>query len=347
MKITFLGDISLNNIYEKMYVKKEKPFTDVAGALKDSIVVGNLECLARGKQGVNELKKPRLETGLETLNYLKEFHLQVACLANNHVFDHLEDGFHKTVKFLAQNKIHMLGASLGNDNYKEPLIIEKRGIKIGLLNYVSEDTNPKPPKHIKIRVNWFDFETVVNDIKRLRQQVDHVVLILHWGGRVEGGLFPDWYQPKIARKLIDEGADLIIGHHSHTIQPYEVYKGKYIFYSLGNFCFSNIFHEGKLYSRLSKTQKIGMVSHITFYKNSYDVEINFIKIDKGFIKRIKEPYKILFVHKIYPIIRTILPIWQIYFFMHRKINPIFNYLFVQRKSLVKALSIKKIMKHLK
>lgn len=346
LTLSFLGDIALNGRYEKMYAHGEQPFKNVAKHLESTTVVGNLECFARGKQGVNELKKPRLETGLETLNYLKEFNLQVACLANNHVFDHLEDGFQKTVKFLDQNKIRPLGASLENDNYREPLIIEKNGIKIGLLNYVTADTNPKPPGHIKIRVNWFDSETVINAIKRLKQQVDHVVLSLHWGGRVEGGLFPDWDQPQMAHRLIDAGADLIIGHHSHTIQPYEIYKGKYIFYSLGNFCFSNIFHEGRLYSRLSGRQKIGMISQITFYNDSYAPDIIFIKNDREFIKRAKQPFKIAFDRTVYPLLRTIKPLWEINFFIFRKINPIFNYFLIQNKSLVKALSWEKIKKHI-
>jgi len=51
-------------------------------------------------------------------------------------------------------------------------------------------------------------------------------MFLHWGGNMEGAKFPDWNQPKEAKDFIDAGADLIVGNHSHTIQPYEIYKGK-------------------------------------------------------------------------------------------------------------------------
>ena len=127
-----------------------------------------------------------------------------------------------------------------------PLIISENGVTIGLLNYVTQDTNPNLPENAGICLNMFDEHKAEQDILSLKPKVDHVVVLLHWGGRVEGGMFPDFDQPGIARQLIDCGADLIIGHHSHTFQPVEVYKGKHIFYSLGNFCFSDFTFEGKV-----------------------------------------------------------------------------------------------------
>jgi len=345
-ELSFLGDISLNGKYETLYQEEKKAFEAVSAILQNSFVVGNVECFARGNDGVNELKRPRLETGIETLNYLKGFNLKVACLANNHVYDHLEDGFQKTISFLDKNGIKSLGASIDNNDFKQPLIIEKNGIKIGLLNYVTNDTNPNLPKGIRVKLNWFDLKRVIKDISFLKEKVDHIVLSLHWGGRLEGGMYPDWDQPIIARKLIDAGADLIIGHHSHTVQPYEIYKGKYIFYSLGNFCFSDIYYDGVLYSRLSPRQKKGMIPKIYFSQSSYSVNINYISNISGFIKIIKRPLFGLIYNYFFKFIKKNRFIWRLYFLKFKKINPIMNYLFIQKKSPFKALKLSKIKKHL-
>ena len=326
-KVLFVGDICLNSIYEKMYLNGKKPFTAFSSKIeKDTLVVGNLECFARGNGGVNKLKIPRLETSLETLNYLNDIKLNVACLANNHVFDHLEDGFEKTVKFLFKNNIKTLGASIDVNNYNKPFIIDKNGIKICLLNYVARDTNPKPPNGTTINLNWFDLDNTINEIKRLRDKVNHIVVSIHWGGRVEGGLYPDFDQPKIAKKLIDSGADLIIGHHSHTIQPYEKYRDKYIFYSLGNFCFSDFVFNGDNYI-MPNRRKYALTVSVKFNEYNYDVSNNYFFNKKG--ELIAADYyssKVKTRNFIFKNLLKFMFFWKIYYFNLRKILPIIYYL---------------------
>ena len=326
-KVSFLGDICLNGVYKEMYLKVEKPFKKISKTFeKDVLIVGNLECFARGINGVNELKKPRLETSQETLNYLKDFNLGVACLANNHVFDHLEDGFEKTIEFLSENNIKTIGASLDENLHKEPLIVEENGIKLCMLNYVTKDTNPNPPEGTKINLNWFDIDSVITEINQVKVKVNHIIVSLHWGGRVEGGLYPDFDQPKIARKLIDAGADLIIGHHSHTIQPYEVYKGKHIFYSLGNFCFSEFLFEGENYV-MPKRRKYALIVSVVFEKDKYHISTNYFFNKKNkLVKRDQYSRKIIFRNIIFRSLLRFNFFWKLYYFNHRKIMPILFYL---------------------
>jgi poly-gamma-glutamate capsule biosynthesis protein CapA/YwtB (metallophosphatase superfamily) len=332
VKILFIGDISLNDNYIDAYKNGLNPFESLEPVLRFSdFVIGNLECMVKGEQGENELKKPRLTTTFETLNYLKNIHLNVACLAQNHVYDHLEDGFLKTTSFLKSNGILHLGAGFTNDEATKPLILKYREIKIAILNYVSHDTNTNLPESAGIFLNIFDVKKVKKDIRYLRSNVNHIVLLLHWGGRVEGGLYPDWDQPKIAHELIDTGADLIIGHHSHTIQPFEVYKGKYVFYSLGNFCFSDYWFNGKL-NPMPKRRLITAIISITFNKTEYSIhhdffrneKVSFVKLDsyKGKVRRRNMVFKILLSNR---------PFWYIYYFSLRFILPFF--LFSIRKDL--------------
>lgn len=322
MKVSFLGDISLNDNYIESYKKGINPFKPLLPILSTSdFVVGNLESIAKGEQGENKLKKPRLATSVETLNYLNVINLKVACLAQNHVFDHLEDGFKKTTRFLKENNIEFFGASIIKEEVDKPVIIERNNIKIGLLNYVTKDTNPNLPEDAGVFLSFFQIEKAMNDIQLLKPKVNHVVLVLHWGGRVEGGLIPDWDQPRLAHKLIDAGADLIVGHHSHTIQPYEVYNGKYIFYSIGNFCFSDYWFEGN-FTPMSKRRKITFIPNITFNEASYKIKFSYYLNKIEYFEELKNYH---FKHKIrnfiYITFLDIYPFWLLYYFFMKNILP--------------------------
>ena len=184
----------------------------------------------------------------------------------------------------------------------------------------------------------------MTDIVRLKQKVDHVVLLLHWGGRVEGGLYPDFDQPKIAKELVDAGADLIIGHHSHTIQPYEIYKGKYIFYSLGNFCFSDFIFENK-YHELSNRANQTIIVNIDFYKFTYNVDISYFrnyigyyKYDKSYVLRAN------LRNFLFKRVLKIKIIWNIYFYLKKYIMPLI--IFLQQKKTGKREKILRIYRSL-
>lgn len=341
MKISFLGDISLNDDYIKFYKEGLSPFQSVEQLLLQSdFVVGNLECMAKGGFGENTLKRPRLTTTVETLNYLNNINLKVACLAQNHVYDHLEDGILKTTEFLTDHKIKYMGAALNETDYDKPLILEKDGIRIGLLNYVTKDTFPNLPSNAKVYLNSFNEDKVISDIQMLKPQVNHVVLLLHWGGRVEGGLYPDWDQPKLARKLIDAGADLIVGHHSHTVQPYEVYKGKYIFYSLGNFCFSDYTFDGK-FTPMPQRRNITFILNIKFTSNSYKFDSSYFLNKKNTFEFLPK-YKLIHERRnfVYRIIFLFYPFWRCYFFLLKKIVPIS--IFINRKDITFSQKIKRL-----
>lgn len=346
ISISFLGDISLNDNYIEYYKNKINPFKVLIPLLcNKDFVIGNLECLAKGEKGENILKKPRLTSTVETLNFLNNINLKVANLAHNHIYDHLEDGFLKTTAFLKKNNIRFMGAGTSFENAQKPLILSKNDITIGLLNYVTPDTNPKLPDDALVYLNYFDIEKVNNDIAELKKSSDHIVVIMHWGGRVEGGLYPDFDQPAIAKKLIDMGADLIIGHHSHTFQPFEVYKGKHIFYSLGNFCFSDFNFEGKI-TPLPLRRRITGIINVIFDEKTYRVSLDFFRNDNisfsplsRYINRLKIRNWIL---------KNLLrykSLWNIYFFHKKYILPFI--LFINRNDLRFFDKFKRLIKSIK
>lgn len=347
INISFLGDISLNDNYITLYKNGVDPFSGIRLILHQSdYVIGNLESMAKGDEGENKLKRPRLTTTVETLNYLKNINLSIACLAQNHVYDQMKDGFVKTVDFLGKNNINYLGAGFSDEEAVQEKIIDKNGIKIGILNYVTSDTNPSLPKGASVCLNLFDKGKAIEDIQRIKPHVNHVVLQLHWGGKVEGGLFPDFYQRKLAKSLVENGADLIIGHHSHTLQPFEIYKNKYIFYSLGNFCFSDISgSEGIIQFGLTRYKK-SIILEVSFKPDTYDVSFKPIINNDGYIEMESQKYPNLFMKIIFSLIYKNKIVWNLYYFFFKYTFPLLTFITAKDTS-IRNLSLKKIVRYIK
>lgn len=136
-------------------------------------------------------------------------------LANNHTYDYLQKGYTDTRQALSDEKINYFG--LG-DIYKTTI----NSIPFAFLGY-------------KGWLDTLNVSSMVNEIETLKEDGYFVVVNFHWG--LEGRYHPTSDQTYVAHKAIDSGADLIIGHHPHVLEGFELYKDKLIAYSLGNFCF--------------------------------------------------------------------------------------------------------------
>ena len=294
--IKFLGDISLNDAFISLRDRNENPFKFIKSTLKDSFVVGNLECFAEGEKGENSLKKPRLKTNLKTLDYLKDLNLSLVSIANNHVYDLLEDGFNKTINFLDENGIKYIGAGKTIKEASKPYILEVSELSICFFSYVTSDTNPSMPENASVYLNWFDKEKVLSDIQSYKSKVDYIVLLLHWGGKVEGSYYPEYDQIKTANLLLEEGADIIVGHHSHTLQPFSRKEAGEVFFSLGNFCFADIVFEGKTKYILNRNRFTeSIILNVCFSKEKLNTDFIPIKNNNLFIEindRVKARFKV-------------------------------------------------------
>jgi hypothetical protein len=338
--ISFLGDISLNNGYNRLFREGVRPFGGLANVLSGTdLVAGNLECLSAGSEGENLLKKPRLKTDLETLSYLKQINLGVACLAHNHIYDNLEDGFRKTTGFLQENGIHFLGASLrdqqgsgsrdtlvhAEQGSEAPSLLKLRvkGMHFAFFNYVTRDTNPSLPPEAGIQLSILDRQKVLEDLDHARE-VDYRILILHWGGSYENSYFPGPGQLKMAREFMNGGADLIVGHHSHTLQPVHHFKGKSVFFSLGNFCFDDIRSDGRVKKISMRRWKESAVVNVTFSREGYRAEMVPFRLenlhtvmDRSMLKRYRKR------QAYFKLIRFSRLFWFIYYFGFRYLRPVF------------------------
>jgi hypothetical protein len=322
IRLSFLGDISLNDAYTEAFQKGEKPFDEVLTILKDSsLVIGNLECTAAGTQGENLDKKPRLRSTVETLNYLKDFRLGLALLANNHVYDNLEDGFRKTIEFLEGAGIAHCGAALDPGEAGKPFFFRQEGKQLAILNYVTPDTHLNMPEGSGVYINEYKREKILGDIVQHRGNCDILILQLHWGGKLEGASLPERYQRRDARDFIDAGADLVIGHHSHVLQPFEQYKGKYIFYSLGNFCFSNILFEGKLFPVMKKKgYSDSAILQVQIEEDRISCKLVPVKnVQMKILPVPGFPLRYSLVQRFFPVL-MMFPLWDLYFFWYTRVK---------------------------
>jgi len=156
----------------------------------------------------------------EYVQVLTSGSVEAVSLENNHIMDHGEQGYEDTCQALHGAGI-LYSGHLGSSIYTT-----ETGVDIGMLSY--QTFNGKYPAI---------YEAIEGDIQALRDAGCELVIVsYHWGE--EKDYVPNERQVPLGRATIDAGADLVIGHHSHRINPIEEYKGKYICYSLGNFSFA-------------------------------------------------------------------------------------------------------------
>jgi len=237
-----LGDIALNGLYcdPQNHAAVRDNLAATAQALGPcDLRVGNWESPLWGAGGMNLLKRPRLCTTREAARCILPLGLDVALLATNHTYDCLAAGYANTVAFLDEHAIGHLGAGWSAAEAAEPLRLERRGVRVGLLNYIGEETHPNLPPDAEVALNWLSEERAVADVARLRPEVDVLLVFCHWGDP-EGVRYPAVWQRRLARRLIEAGATAVIGGHSHCLQGDEPWGDGHIFYSLGDVLFSPV-----------------------------------------------------------------------------------------------------------
>jgi len=200
----------------------------LAGA---DILFGNLECtlssagLKRGDYHSIQMRgQPGYLAGLVDAGFT------VLNLANNHSLQHGEEAFRETAQMLAAAGVVPCGLNAGDHRSAAPAFVEKNGLRVAFLGY-----SLRPRQYFTqepLYAEGFD-EMLLEDVRRAKAAADCVVVSLHWGSEFIERPAPD--EIAIAHRIVDAGADLIIGHHPHVLRGIERRGGATIVYSLGNF----------------------------------------------------------------------------------------------------------------
>ncbi len=167
---------------------------------------------------------------------LVELGFDIVNIANNHMLDMGTDGLTDTVDFWKSQPVTLLGADYAP---LEPVILEQDGVRIAMLSYTYSTNGYVLRGDAKVEVPYIDEERILADIQSVKdRQTDVIIVSLHWG--VENHHTPSEEQIHLAQMLADAGVDVILGHHSHCLQPIEWIEGTggnktLCIYSLGNF----------------------------------------------------------------------------------------------------------------
>ena len=236
VKIVFAGDVMLDGGPGHAIVHGSDPFAEFASIFnKADIAVCNLECVIA--EGGEQVLKPYTFRGPQKSIPLLKKYFSAINVANNHSCDFGKEAFMDELTALKKADLGYFGGGCNRQEAYQPLIIERNGLRIALLGF-----NRFPPKSFMAGQQepgtaWLVEDDVVKAIKSAREEhhADIVIPYLHWGK--EDHPEPTAEQKELARRLIDAGANAIIGAHPHVIQTIDIYKGRPIVYSLGNMVF--------------------------------------------------------------------------------------------------------------
>lgn len=256
--LTFLatGDLGPN---------RENPdsiFDEVRQTLKEGdLVFGQLEpCLASVGSPLPQSRLPMRGdpaggTAIARAGY------DIISFATNHCMDWGREAFFQTLDVIRENGMIPIGAGKNLEEACAPYLVTVNGVKIGFLAYCSilpqnyfatedrpgcaplrgltvyeqiEHDQPGTPARIHSFPVQEDLDRIVESIRKIRVEADIVMVSMHWGIHFVPAVIAQ-YQTIAAHAMIDAGADIILGHHTHILKPIEIYKGKAIIYSMANF----------------------------------------------------------------------------------------------------------------
>lgn len=232
--LVFAGDTTLDDHPGALIARGGDPFADFAQLFAQADVrIANLECVV-ATQGSAGNKNYTFRAHPRVLPVLRR-HLDGVTLANNHSGDFGRQAFAQMLELLARNGLAQAGGGLNLSQAHEPWMVERHGLRIAILSYNEFMPRSFEADHDAAGIAWSEDEQVVQDIRKARQvhRADLVIPFMHWGWENEP--VANARQRQLARKMIDAGADTVIGGHPHVTQDIEHYRGKPIVYSVGNF----------------------------------------------------------------------------------------------------------------
>jgi poly-gamma-glutamate synthesis protein (capsule biosynthesis protein) len=227
-------------------------FDNVRHLLREAdIAICNLEC-PLSDAGINRWKLASMEARgrPDTAAVLERAGFNVVNIANNHVMHHGRAGYTETVEHLSACGIRVLGTD-GDDGRTQPVQIDKGGARVTLLGFSmrpEERASGAVPYSLRLSE-----AAVLDEVAAAKPGSDFVVCSMHWG--LEFLSVPSPAQVRFAKRIVEAGADVVIGHHSHTLQPAIQHEGALILFSLGNLVF-DLWPQDTRYATLARIRLV-------------------------------------------------------------------------------------------
>lgn len=238
-----IGDILIHDwVYDDARTQSGydfKPMFQPVKAMlqKPDLLIANQESIPGGeKLGISSY--PAFNSPYEIVDAIMDAGVDLVSTANNHALDKGEKGILSSISYYENKQLPYVGTFKDVNDQQKIRVQSVNGIKIAVLAYTYGTNGIPVPDGKDYLVNLINKDTILSELKRARQVADLVILNLHWG--IEYNRQPNEDQKMLAKLFTDGGADIILGHHPHVLQPVEKFhtrdgRDAYVIYSLGNF----------------------------------------------------------------------------------------------------------------
>lgn len=243
IKIGAIGDILIHDtVYEDAYDNNIYDFKPMFRNIKNELLepdllLANQETILGGVElGLSSY--PMFNSPVEVGEALLDAGVDIVSTANNHTLDKSEKGVMISISNMEAAGLPYVGSFKNAQDQQKLRILNKYGIKVCYLSYTYGTNGIPVPLGKDHLVNLIDRELMKSEINRAKSQSDVVVMSIHWGNEYQR--FPTDAQKELAQFLVDEGVDIIFGHHPHVLQPMDWLtapdgRKALVVYSLGNF----------------------------------------------------------------------------------------------------------------
>lgn len=241
LRVAAVGDIMLAREVGRHYRTAPADFAmpDIGTLLSGvELVLANLEnpVATVGRPDPAQNPQVTFRAAPETLEVLKGIGVNAVSLGNNHMLDYGDDALVETLEHLDRAGIGRVGAGRNYEEANAPLLLKFGGHRVAVLSHAFVySVNTRMATQTRAGVADHRMSRILPRIRRLAASGHDVIVTVHWG--FEYRFFPLPYQMRQARRMIDAGARLVLGHGPHYPQGIETYRGREIVYSLGNFIF--------------------------------------------------------------------------------------------------------------
>lgn len=254
LELTFTGDLILGAGDVRPYLASAEP------RLRDSLAIGHLEWPHTDRGFVSSADMPAPAAPLHNLDTVADAGFDVVTMAGNHIFDQGPFGISDSIDRLAARGIVTTGAGMDLAHARRPAIVERQGIRVGVLSYNAvgpreswatlskagaafvrihshyelEMASPGSPPTEYTFIDPESLDAMFADLEALRPIVDVVVVAFHKGMAFERAKLALYERP-LAHAAVQAGADIVVSHHAHILKGVEVYRGKPIFHGVNHF----------------------------------------------------------------------------------------------------------------